>query len=129
MNRNGIFLVVVLLLAACVSQQPSVSNSAPSGKWSGDWGPDAVRREPVSVELRWEGSQLTGAVKTGVRSFTLTKASFAPQTGAITLEFDTLGNAGQPVHFVAEGKVEGNVMTGNWSRDDQRGDFRVTREE
>ena len=129
MSRKVVLLIVMLLLAACASQQPAVSNNPPSGRWSGDYGPDAVRRESVSVELRWEGSELAGAVKTGVRTFPLTKASFAPQTGDITLEFDTAGNEGQPVHFVAQGKVEGNVMTGTWSRDEQRGDFRVTREE
>jgi hypothetical protein len=127
--RRAIFLIAILLLAACASQQPAVSNNAPSGRWSGDYGPDAVRREQVSVELRWEGSELTGAVKTGVRTFPITKASFSPQTGDITLEFGAAGSEGQPVHFVAQGKVEGNVMTGTWSRDEQRGDFRVTREE
>jgi hypothetical protein len=127
--RRAVFFIAMLMLAACASQQPPVANDAPSGRWSGDYGPDAVRREQVSVELRWEGSELTGAVKTGVRTFPITKASFSPQTGDITLEFGAAGSEGQPVRFVAQGKVEGNVMIGTWSRDAQRGDFRVTREE
>jgi len=58
----------------------------------------------------------------------LSKASFKPETGAISLEFDAQGNGGQTVHYTIEGKVEGNTMTGTWTRDAQRGDFRVTRQ-
>lgn len=128
MKRNGISLVIALLIAACASQQPAVSNTPPSGNWSGDFGPDAQRREPVAVDLRWEGGNLGGAVRIGVRSLPITKASFTPETGAIVLEFDAQGNGGQIVHYVIEGKVEGNMMTGNWHHDDVRGDFRVTRQ-
>ena len=129
MKRNGISLVIALLIAACASQPAvPVSNAPPSGKWSGDFGPDAERREPVAVDLRWEGGNLGGTVKVGVRSFPLTKASFTPAPGAITLEFDAQGNGGQIIHYRIEGKVEGNMMTGNWSHDSQRGDFSVTRQ-
>jgi hypothetical protein len=127
-RSNSVCLaIVVLLLAACTSK-PAVSENPPSGTWSGDYGPDADRREPIKVELRWEDSNLRGIVHAGVRSLDISKASFKPETGAITLEFDTQGNNGQTVHYVIEGKVEGNMMTGNWSHDDQRGDFRVTRQ-
>ena len=128
MKRHKIFLIIALLIAACASQQPAVSNIPPSGNWSGDYGPDAQRREPVAVDLRWEGANLSGTVRLGVRSLPFTKASFTPATGVITLEFDAQGNGGQIVHYLIEGKVEGNMMTGNWRHDDQHGDFRVTRQ-
>jgi hypothetical protein len=57
----------------------------------------------------------------------ITKASFQRDTGAITMEFDAEGN-GRTVHYVAEGKVNGNAMAGTWTHDDQRGEFRVTKE-
>jgi len=43
------------------------------------------------------------------------------------MEFDAQGNNGQTIHYVIEGKVEGNVMSGAWSHDSQRGDFRLTK--
>jgi hypothetical protein len=123
------FFFIALLLASCSSKTASPATDAPpSGRWSGDYGPDAVRRESVAVDLRWEGNNLTGSVKVGVRSIPLTKATFMPATGAITLEFDAQGTEGQPVHYVIEGKVEGDMMIGMWHHDDVSGDFRVTRE-
>ncbi len=119
--------MALLLVAACTSK-PASSNEPPGGKWSGDYGPDADHRDPVTLELRWEGADLRGVVGAGPRSMDLSKASFKPETGAISLEFDAQGNGGQTVHYTIEGKVEGNTMTGTWTRDAQRGDFRVTRQ-
>ena len=129
MKRHKIFLIIALLTASCAPKPAvPVSDAPPVGNWSGDYGSNPERREPVGVDLRWEGANLSGAVRLGVRSLPFTKASFTPATGAITLEFDAQGNGGQIVHYVIEGKVEGNMMTGNWRLDDQHGDFRVTRQ-
>jgi hypothetical protein len=129
MKLHKSFVFIALLLASCTTEPAAPSADAPpSGRWSGDFGPDAVRRESVAVDLRWEGNNLNGAVKVGVRSIPLTKATFTPATGAITLEFDAQGSEGQPVHYVIEGKIEGDMMTGTWHHDDVSGDFRVTKE-
>jgi hypothetical protein len=89
MKAHKIFLFIALLIASCTSKPAApVSDAPPSGTWSGDFGPDARRREPVGVDLQWEGGNLAGAVRIGVRSLPLTKASFTPATGAIALEFD-----------------------------------------
>ena len=144
---NFSFLAILMLLvAACVSrQEPATSENAaaqaaapppassapsgppPTGTWSGDYGPNADRRESIRVELQWEGKDLRGTVQAGFRSLELTKATFQPDTGAITMEFDAQDD-GQNVHYTIEGKVEGNTMSGTWRHPAQRGDFRVTRE-
>ena len=121
-----VILSVSLLLAACASKA-SVSAAPPGGTWSGDYGPDAERREPITVDLRWEESNLRGVVHAGPRSIDLTKVSFTTDTGAISMEFDTQGNYGQKVHYVIDGKVEGDSMSGTWSHDNQQGDFRLRR--
>jgi len=126
MKRNLSLLAVVLLLASCAST-PAASTAPPSGTWSGDYGPDAERREPIRLDLKWEGSNLTGVVHAAVRDLPVLKASFKPETSGITMEFDALGNNGQTVHYAIEGKVEGNTMSGTWSHDTQRGDFRLTK--
>ena len=126
MKRTLSFLALGLLLAACASKTAG-STATPSGTWSGDYGPDAERREPVKLELRWQESNLRGVIQAGVRELPVTKASFKPETGAIMMEFDAQGNNGQTVHYVIEGKVEGNAMSGTWNHDNQRGDFRLTK--
>ena len=130
MRRYALSLAALVLVAACASSppKPTVSMDPPGGTWAGDYGPSPDQREQISVELRWEGANLRGAVRVGVRSLALTNASFKPDTGAITMEFDAQGNGGQLVHYVVEGKVAGNTMTGNWTHDSQRGDFKVTKQ-
>jgi hypothetical protein len=128
MKAHKIFFLIAMFLASCSRPAAPAADAFPSGRWSGDYGPDAVRRENVAVDLRWEGSNLNGSVKVGVRSIPLTKATFDPATKAMTLEFDAQGTEGQPVHYVIEGKVEGKMMTGTWHHDDVSGDFRVTKE-
>ena len=128
MRRNGVCLAIVLVLVAACAAKLALSQDPPGGTWSGDYGPDPDRREAVTLELSWEDGNLRGIVHAGPRSLPLSKASFKPETGAITMEFDAQGNNGQTVHYMIEGKVEGNTMTGSWSHDAQRGDFRLTRQ-
>ena len=95
------------------SKPASSGNGAPSGTWSGDYGPDADRRDPVTLDLRWEDSILRGTVRAGPRSLDVHNGSFKPETGAITLEFDAQNN-GRTVHYMIDGKVNGNKMSGSW---------------
>jgi len=120
-------VVAALLLAAGCAPKPTSSNEAPSGTWSGDYGPDPDRRDPVTLDLRWENSVLRGTVHAGPRSLDLQNTSFKPETGAITMEFEAQAN-GRAVHYVIDGKVEGNQMKGTWGHDDVKGDFRLTRQ-
>jgi len=135
MKIIAVFLLMILVSCASPSPNPvdapaapAVAGDPPAGRWSGDYGPDADRRERISVELRWEGSDLRGVVQPGMRDLEIVKASFKPETRAITMEFDAQGNNGQTIHYIIEGKVEGNTMSGSWHHDDQVGDFRVSRE-
>jgi hypothetical protein len=86
------------------------------------------RGDPISVDLRWEDTSLRGVVHAGPRSLPLTKATFIPETGTISLEFDAEGNGGRTVHYVINGRVSGSTMSGTWTHDDQHGDFRVTKQ-
>jgi hypothetical protein len=119
-------ILVLLLLSACASK-PAASAGPPSGTWSGDYGPDADRRDPVKLDLRWEDTTLRGTVHAGTRLLDLTKASFKQDTGAVTLEFDAEAN-GRAIHYMVEGKVEGDKMAGTWSHDGMKGDFRMTKQ-
>jgi hypothetical protein len=124
-----IFLLMAALffMTACASKS-APSADPPSGTWSGDFGPDAERREQVRLDLTWEDSKLRGLVRAGFRELPVSKVSFKPDTGTITLEFDAQGNNGQTVHYVIEGTVRGDAMTGSWSHDGLRGDFRLRKQ-
>src|SRR5262249_524482 len=124
--KLSLCLAAVLLLASCGSK-PVAAGEPPSGTWSGDYGPDAERRENIRLELTWEGCDLRVVVHAAIRDLPVCKAQFKPETGAITMEFEAQGNGGQIVHYVIDGKVQGNTMSGTWTHDVQRGDFRLTK--
>lgn len=98
-----------------------------TGTWVGDWGPSPGDRNQVTVELKWDGQKLTGTVNPGPNAVELQKTSFDANTGAVHMEADAKSRRGNPIHYVIDGKVEGNTMTGSWSHDNRKGDFKITK--
>jgi hypothetical protein len=125
MQKRPFYLACLLI---CLAVMPALAQSADplSGTWTGDWGPTATHRNPVTVELKWDGKALTGVVNPGPQAVALLKASFDPKTGAVNFEADA-DNHGAKVHFVIQGKVEKGTMTGSWNHDNRKGDFRITK--
>jgi hypothetical protein len=99
-----------------------------SGTWKGDWGPSAADRNQVVVELKWDGKNLTGTVNPGPNAVELQKATFDSKAGAVHFEADTKNRRGNPIHYVIDGKVDGKTMTGSWSHDNRKGDFKITKD-
>ena len=135
-------LSLLLVLGACGASEPAKTAdpaatdtaAAPdasadplTGTWKGDWGPTAEHRNPVEVELKWDGTALTGTINPGPNAVMLTKASFNKDTGMIAMEADAKGHGGEAVHYTIEGKVEGSTMTGSWNHGDKKGDFKITK--
>lgn len=134
-------LSLVLTFAACASEPakapadeaapaaaaPDASADPLSGTWTGDWGPSATHRNMVTLELKWDGTALTGNVNPGADAVPLTKASFNKDTGMVMMEADAKGQGGATVHYVIEGKVDGKMMSGSWNHDDKKGDFKLTK--
>ena len=103
---------------------PAGEPGDPSGSWAGDWGPSPNDRNAVTVDLAWDGMALTGTVNPGPDAIEIASATFDAETGAITIEAD-MGD----LHYVFEGTMEGDSMTGSWSHENRDGDFSVTRGE
>jgi hypothetical protein len=99
-----------------------------SGTWVGDWGPSDFDRNQVTVELKWDGKNLTGTVNPGSNAVELKKATFDPKTGAIHLEADAISRrGGGQIHYIIDGKVEGAKMAGSWNHDNRKGDFKIAK--
>jgi hypothetical protein len=135
-------LTALLVISGCGSEPQStttaesaapVASAAPpsadalTGTWTGDWGPSANDRNMVTVELKWDGSALTGTVNPGPQAVPLAKASYAADTGTIMMEADAVGHGGEKVHYVIEGKVEGTTMSGSWTHENRTGDFKISK--
>jgi hypothetical protein len=123
------FLCLIACLATSISvfAQGKAAADPLSGSWSGDWGPTAAHRNPVTVDLKWDGKALTGVVNPGPNAIQLQKSTFDAKTGAVHMEAEAKGRGGAVVHFVIDGKLEGNTMTGSWLHDNRKGDFKITK--
>lgn len=112
---------------AAAPETPAPASSDPlTGNWSGDWGPSPADRNSVALELKWDGTALSGTVNPGPNAIQLINTSFDPATGAVRMEADAQGRGG-PVHYTIEGKLDGSSMSGSWSHDAVKGDFKITR--
>ena len=84
-------------------------------------------RNQVTVELKWDGKNLTGTVNPGANAVELKKATFDAKTGAIHFEADATNRRGNQIHYVIDGKVEGSTMTGTWNHDNRNGELKITK--
>ena len=117
--------------------QTSRSGGDPTGTWVGDFGPAFYDRNTITLELKWDGTTLTGSIEPGdprgrmyrnFAGFPIEKASFDSKTGVIKFEA-----AFKPKnrHYVIEGKVDGGTLTGTWTRPEEPGkygDFKLKRQ-
>jgi len=119
-------LTVCLVIAASAFAQKAGVDPL-SGTWVGDWGPSPEDRNQVTVELKWDGKKLTGTINPGPNAVELQKSTFDPKTGAVHFEADAKNRRGATIHYLVDGKVEKTTMTGSWSHDNRKGDFKITK--
>jgi len=115
-----------MMIAASAFAQQSGANPL-SGTWTGDWGPSPSDRNQVTVDLKWDNNNLTGTVNPGPNAIGLQKATFNSKTGEIHFEADAKSRRGEAIHYVIDGKVDKGTMTGSWSHDNRKGDFKITK--
>ena len=130
--RVSTFACVVLCFfmeASLLAQEKKAADPV-SGTWVGDWGPAPRDRNEVTLALKWDGKALTGNVTSGenvTSAIPLQKTTFDPKTGAVHMEADARSRGGVIVHFIIDGKVDKDTMTGTWNHDSRKGDFKLTR--
>jgi hypothetical protein len=125
-----------LVVSCAPASQGSQEGGDPlTGTWVGDFGPAFYDRNTISLELQWDGKNLTGMVRPGVpggrmyrsfEGFPIENASFDPTTGTVKFEasYEPRGR-----RYFIEGKVNNNTLSGNWNRptENRDGDFKLTR--
>ena len=77
----------------------------------------------MTVELKWDGTALSGSVNPGPNVVALQKCTFDAKTGKVHMEADVAGG----LHYVIDGKVEAGVISGKWNHDKVKGDFKITK--
>ena len=123
----GLICILMVCAVGAVAAAPQMGGDPLSGTWKGDWGPSADDRNQVTVELKWDGTTLSGTVNPGENAVALEKCTFDPKTGKVHMEADTKNRRGNPIHYVIDGTVQGGTMTGRWDHDNRKGDFKITK--
>ena len=83
--------------------------------------------------MDWDGKQISGQINPGPGAIPITKATLEPKGWLVHLEADAKDNAGKPVHYVIDGKIEDlgslrRYIVGTWTQGNQKGDFKITRQ-
>jgi hypothetical protein len=102
------------------------------GTWSGDWGTSKERRNRVLLDLNWDGKAITGTINPGPEGVPLTEATLDSTNWTVRFRADGKDRSGGTVRYVIEGKLQNlgsyyRVITGTWSQDALKGDFKLIR--
>jgi len=128
MRVKTLCLVCAMLCFGITGLSAALHSADPlTGTWAGDWGPTPTHRNPVTVELKWDGKALTGTVNPGPNAIALQKCTFDANTGAVHMEADAKDRRGGDIHYVIDGKVDGSTMTGSWDHGNRKGDFKISK--
>jgi len=122
-------LIALLLVYAgvmLVRLRPRTVVDPLSGIWTGDWGTTPSHRNAVTVNLKWDGTTLTGIANPGPHAVQFTKASFDPVKATVHLEAE-VASGGRDVHYIINGTIERNTLIGTWFNDENKGNFRLLR--
>ena len=115
-------------MVLAVAVVPGFAQDPISGKWSGDWGPSRFDRNPVTTEFKLSGKSVTGTVDSEGKVVQVKNGTFDPNTKAFHMEADAPGPGDRIVHFVIDGKLENNTLSGSWNHDTRKGDFKITKQ-
>ena len=123
------FTLTSVCLMLCLALACSVfAADVITGKWSGERGPNPMERNPVTADLKYDGRNLTGTFNPGPNPATISKGTFNEKTGAVHLEAEAKGRGSETVHYVIDGKLEKNKITGKWTYENGAGDFTISKQ-
>ena len=104
-----------------------------TGTWHGDWSSGGPQRTRLVLYMKWEAKSITGTINPGPRAIPLGSATLDASKWTVHLEADGKDQAGNPVHIMADGKLDNigsynRIITGTWQQGSAKGDFKLTRD-
>jgi uncharacterized damage-inducible protein DinB len=127
MRYTNVLLAALCCAASAASAQSNPAGDPISGSWKGDIGLDETTRNPVTFQLRFDGTSAISGTVTGPGTAVLKSGSFNPRTGAFRLELDVSDDT-RSNPFIFEGIAVKGMITGRVSGNSQTGTFRLARE-
>ena len=123
------FLVGLMLTVAALAQE----GHPLTGTWYGDWGTSQTQRTQITVVMSWDGKKVNGIIDPGPDSAPLTVATLDSAKWTVHLEADRKDASGNPIHIVADGKLENigsysRTLAGTWTQGTTKADFKLKRD-
>ncbi|HEY6341846.1 MAG TPA: hypothetical protein VIY49_10165 [Bryobacteraceae bacterium] len=132
MQRRGFGFILLGFLGLIVPLAGQEGHPL-TGTWHGDWGPSASQRNRLVLYMKWDAKSVTGMINPGPKSIPLATATLDASKWTVHFEADGKDQAGNPVHIVADGKLDNvgsynRTITGSWTQGSVKGDFKLTRD-
>ena len=133
MQRTAVLVVSLSALLFFGALAGAQEGHPLTGSWHGSWGPSATERHPVLLYMKWNSKEIEGTVNPGPNGIPFKVATLDPNNWTVHFEADGKDKSGSPVHIVIDGKIENlgsynRSITGTWTQDSEKGDFKVTRD-
>ena len=125
-------LLTCLAASALVAPAPAQEGHPLTGSWHGEWHTTS-EKHPLLFYMKWDSKNVTGMINPGPNSMPLKVATLDAANWTVHFEADGKDQAGNPVHIVAEGKLDNigsynRTITGTWTQGSTKGDFKLTRD-
>jgi hypothetical protein len=105
-----------------------------TGVWYGDWGPNATKRNQITIIMNWDGKNVTGIFNPGPDSIALKATTLDSSKWTVHLEVEGKDETGKQLHFIADGKLENigsynRTISGTWNDGSgTKNDFKLKRD-
>jgi len=127
-------LVLCLLTGLALARVAFAQEGHPLvGTWYGDWGTSPTQRTQITVVMTWDGKNISGIIDPGPDAYPIKTATLDSTKWILHLEADSKDRSGNPVHIVADGKLENigsynRTLTGTWNQGTTKADFKLRRD-
>ncbi len=126
MTRPSIRWIVCCLISSTLSLAAQSPAADPiSGTWTGSMGPNDTDRHPITVELKFDGTNISGLITGPPYPGEIRSGTFDSKTGALTL--DVIVKDEDSTRVVFQGTLREGTATGRVQLPNQSGTFTMTK--